>query len=420
MELLSGFYENEGGNMVRKQQEQCLNLAQMQIIINSRVYWRERAVWLRAMMGSNYLNTGSAEHVFAYIINITQRLTEILIPFFGREISEQYSQLLTQSNIMIRELIEAQLSNDLERINQLVNSLYQNNQERAALLSSINPFWNEVQLKYLMDTYLLLTIEQANALASGNYNNSVFLFDQLMAQADLMGDYFAYGIYSYLTLLPRYPIPSPGVSRVIPADLCVTYAMMNFIFNIRMFWFNKAIWTRIYSVARTFSPEYAESVYAKLRQLPIQYGALLKTVFDNELVDELLVLVYEQIDLITSLISAQLDGNIEEVNRIVQRLYQNADERAALVVRMNPFVNQNRWRNVLYGYLQSTIEGITTYLAGDNDRSLTIYQRLLEESEHINNEFTESLLTYLVNQRANLSFSTPYPLYSDSFMKSTS
>ncbi len=389
--------------MIRKQQEQCLNLAQMQMIINSRIYWRLRAVWLRAMMGSLYLHLETAEHVFAYMMNAAHNLTEIMAPFFGREVSEQFNQLLTQNSILLRELIEAQLSNDSEEISRIVNSLYQNNRERAALLNSINPFWNEVQWRNLMDTNLYFTLQQANALASGDYNNSVFLFDRLMAQADLMGDYFAYGLYSYITVLPITPALSLGTSRVRPTDLCVTYAMMNFLYYIQMFWFDQAIWMRIYSIARTLNPEYAESAYEKLRQLPIQYGNLLKTVFDDELVGELLVLIYEQIDLMTNLITAQLDGNIDEINRIVQRLYQNADERVELIVSMNPFVNRDRWKNILYSYLHSTIEEITTYLAGDHDRSITIYQRILEESEHINNEFTESLLKYLSDRGAILS-----------------
>jgi hypothetical protein len=91
------------------------------------------------------------------------------------------------------------------------------------------------------------------------------------------------------------------------------------------------------------------------------------------------------------------------LHRIVQRLYQNADERVELIVSMNPFVNQNRWKNIYYSYLHSTIEEITTYLAGEYDRSLKIYQRLLEKSEHINNEFTESLLKYLADRGAILS-----------------
>lgn len=385
--------------MVKKNQA-CLNLAQMQIIINSRVYWREKTVWLRLLMSSNYSGLGISEPIFSHLLDISNKLTNIMSPIFGREIAEQYNELLTQNNIWVRELIEAQLRNDTVEINQIVNSLYENNERRAAFLSSINPFWYEVQWRNLMDTYLNFTIEEANALASGDFNRSVFLFDRLMAQSDLMGDYFAYGLYSYIILSPQRPVPNLIGFRIDPTDQCATYSLMNFLYNIRMFWFDLAVWTRIYAIARTVSPEYAESAYAKLRQIPIQYGNLLKTVFDDELADELLVLIYEQIELIMRLVTAQIDGNVDEANRIVQRLYQNADDRVALFARINPHIDQDRWRNIHHSYLQSTIEEVTSFLTGDYDRNLTIFQRLLEESEHISNEFSVSLLTYLSsNQR---------------------
>jgi hypothetical protein len=371
----------------------CISLAQTQIIFNSRIFWRQLATWTRAYLNSRYLGIGIAEDVFGHLLNVPSELSSILRLTFGGEVSEKYYQLLTQQIIILRELITAQLDGNREAVGQNVDRLYRNGETRAAFLASLNPLWNEAEWKNMIDTYLNLTIEEANSFAIGNYSRNIEAFDNLTTQTDIMGDYFAHGLYHYITGT------APGFNQPITIGQCISYDQMTILYYIRIFWFEMAAWTRAFIVSSAINPVYSDKAYERLRQVPIRYGNLLKTFFNEEMVNQNLQLIDAHINLIHNLVTAQINNNQEEVNKTVQLLYQNSDERAAILAQMNPYLDQNQWRGVLYTYLRSTIEEITTFLTGDYERNIDIYQRLIDQTEQISNIFSESLFNFIsVNQ----------------------
>lgn len=386
--------------MIRKKQNMdmggCISLAQMQIIFASRIFWRQLATWTRAYLNSRYLGIGIAEDVFGHLLNVITEFSGMLRLVYGGEISEKYYQLLMEHIIILRELITAQRNGNVEAMTQNVNRLYQNGEARAALIAPLNPIWNEPEWKKMIDTYNQLTITEANTFASGDYPGNIETYDKITEQTDIMGDYFAHGLYHYITGT------APGFNQPFTTEQCISFDQMTILYYIRIYWFEMATWTRAYIVSRAANSDYANQAFERLRQVPIRYGNLLKAFFNEEMVDQNLQLIYTHIDLINNLITALMNNNQEEVNRTVQLLYQNSDEIAAILAQMNPYLDQNQWRTILYNYLRSTMDEITTFLAGDYERNIDIYQRLIDQTEQISNTFSESLFNYISANQASL------------------
>jgi hypothetical protein len=289
------------------------------------------------------------------------------------------------------ELLSAQLEGDIEGINQSVNRLYQNVQERAVFLEALNPYWSEEGYKNLFDTYIQYTIEIANAIAAGDYSRDIELFDLLNAHTDSMGDTFALGLYNYIT---------SGVSTAAapPQDnvQCITYEQMNDIYNIRMLWFDLVTWVRSYMLSRFIGIGNADEIYAKLKQVSVEYVNTLKKYFPDIVVEEYIQLFYTYIELIDAFITAMMQGNIDEVSQITRSLYENADERAAFVASINPFWDLEEGRDRLYVNLRSTIEQATTFLAGDYARNIDIFTRLLDQAETTSTFLGQGLFQYII------------------------
>ena len=138
----------------------------------------------------------------------------------------------------------------------------------------------------------------------------------------------------------------------------------------------------------------SEEVFNRLKQVPVDYTNELKKVYGEEFAADVLHELNTYLDLIDKLITAQMEGNIDEINRIIQLLFQNADNRAALQASVNPYLNDKEWRDRLYNNLRSVIDESTTFLSGDAVRNFDIYIRLLDQAENLGDYHAEAIFKY--------------------------
>lgn len=365
--------------------QQCISLSQMNIIFNSRDFWRKFTIWIRLYLVSIYSGFGNIENAYSHLYYYPSEFTTMLQLIFGKDIKDRYNQLLEQQIIIFNELINAQIEGNTELINQHINELYQNGYEQAKYLSEINPYWETIQWRQLINTYIKYTITEANYLSIGDYANSMKAYDSLMNQSISLGDYFSLGLFKYLNL-ESHASNETGQ--------CISYDQMNTIYQIRTFWFEMAIWTRAILVGKFTGKGYSELALARLKQNIADYGELLKNFFDDPKVDEYLQILYNYIELVNDLINAGTVGNVEEINRITALLFENADKRAMLLTDMNSYLDQNEWKSILYGYTQNTIDEISTFLANDYQANINIFDDLLNQASHTGDYFSEALYYY--------------------------
>jgi hypothetical protein len=131
----------------------------------------------------------------------------------------------------------------------------------------------------------------------------------------------------------------------------------------------------------------------------VDYVNILRQIFGENVVGEYVTLFYNYIDLIDALVTAQIEGNVEEIGLITQQLYQNADERAEFIASTNPYWSEEEWRNRLYTNLRSTLDQSTSFLMGDYGRNINIFSTLLDQAESTSNYFAEGLFDYLYQQQ---------------------
>ncbi|HWQ79849.1 MAG TPA: hypothetical protein VN381_13570 [Anaerovoracaceae bacterium] len=370
---------------------ECITYSQMNLIFNARIYYRRLTTWTRAYILSRYFGIGTSEELFGRLYLESLDIGNMLQIIFGREISEQYSQLLSGFAIAFRDLIDAQQQGNTEAVNENVERLYQNVRERSVFLEGINPYWTAEGYTSIFDAYIQYIIGMANAIASGDYSRDLKLYDELAAHTNRMGDVFAQGLYDYITS----GMQNTDILPLREAGQCVTYDQMNEIYSIRMFWFELVTWVRNYMLSRYAGIGNANAAYERLRQIPVDYVNRVAQLLGDGFREEYIQLFYNYIDLIDAFITAQLEGNIDEINQITQRLYQNADERAAFIASINPFWDEEDARTRLYNNLRATIDESTYFLRGDYAGSIDIFSRILDQAESLSNWLAQGLFSYL-------------------------
>jgi hypothetical protein len=383
--------------MKNKFNEQCITPSQMNLISNVRIFFLRFTVWIREYIISRYTDTGSPEEQFGRLYLESTDFGDIFHVIFGRDISNQFTRLLNQFIFGLRDLIDAQLAGNSEAVKTNVNNLYKTADDLAAFLASVSPSFNEAEWKKMWETYLQLTLQEANLFSSGKYKDDIEIFDRIVALAETMGYLFAQALYDYMTSSSQNTISTPSQG----GQPCLTLEQVNDIYNIRMIWFDLAIWTRNFMLSKYKGIGDVNDVFNRLQQVPNEFVNSLTKVFgNNPVLKDYQIQLNAYIDLIDSLTTAQMAGNTDEVNRIVRLLYQNINDRAASFASLAPSVfSETELRSRLYDFVRSTIDESTTYLTGDYARNLDIYDTLLDQAESLSGYLAQGLVNYINSQQ---------------------
>lgn len=390
--------------------EQCITFSQMNLIYNSRFIWRALSTWTRAYLISRYLGIGTEESLFTRLYNESSKFGDMFRLVFGERFSENFTWLLNEYTIALRDLVSAQKEGNTDGVNQSLERLYKNAAERARLMAQVNPFWDESTWRNIFETYLRFTIEMINSFITGDYSNDAEAYDRLTAFTNNIGDYFAQGIYEFLTYTPTDTENLQGREALNPissnkiSDLrqCITRNQVDAIYSLRMFWFELATWTRYYLISRYKGIGNEDIILARLNKVVDEYGTMLRRIFGDQITEEYLNLIYTHIKLIISLITAQIERNADIAAEATRLLYQNAEQSASFLASINPFWDKTTLRDRLYSYIRSTINESTTFLTGEYDRNIDIFARILTHAENTGNEFAMGLFNYIISKKLNL------------------
>ncbi len=370
--------------------EQCITPGQIDLISNARIFFRRYITWLRAYILSRYAGVGTPEEIFGRIYLETSNFGDMIRFTLGFDRANGFAQQMNQFIFGLRDLIDAQFAGNRQAVIDNVNRLYQSADDTASFLASINPYFNEAEWKKLLRTFVQYTLEEVNLFSSGQYKKEIELVDRITGLADQMGYSFAQGINDYITSGSQIN-PAQG------AQPCLTLEQVNEIYKIRTIWFDLTTWTRNFMLSKIKGIGDVNDVNARLQQGPAEFIDALRQFFGNlPVFDSYQQAFNAYIDLIDSLTTAQMEGNAEEVNRIVQALYRDGDERAAAFASLNPtYWSESELQDRLHNNIRTTIAESTSFLTGDYARNLDIYSTLLDQAESISGYIASGLIDYL-------------------------
>lgn len=182
--------------------EKCITPGQMNLIFRARMLWRNTATWIRAYLTNAYAGLDT-QAINEKIYASNQEYGNVLKVFFGEKVTDDYINHLNSYITIYQALFQAQMNGDTNAVDEYTKQLYQNIDHRAASLAQINPFWQESELKKLLYPYTDLLLKEAAAFAANDSRKSVDVFDQLLSQSTVIGDYFSDGLINYLNYTAR-------------------------------------------------------------------------------------------------------------------------------------------------------------------------------------------------------------------------
>lgn len=176
---------------------------------------------------------------------------------------------------------------------------------------------------------------------------------------------------------------------------CIPYWQMNIIFHTTSLWTNMTIWTRAYVFSAAAGSVNQEVVFRRLYRIPSDFADTFQLIFGSDSAARYSNLLSNQVTTLRDIINAQISGDANEVNENTLSLYQNANKRAAFLAQINPYWQEDQWRNLIYNYLGLTLEESTRILARDYANAINIFDSLMSSASKIGDYFSQGLFNYL-------------------------
>jgi hypothetical protein len=185
----------------------CLTYEQINLIFNIMMFWFDLNNWTRAFMLSKYKDVGDQDEVYARLQKVAADYVNNLKLIFGDAPGVNQLQLELNAYIgLIDSLITAQKAGNTEELDRITKELYKNANDRAASVSSLNPYWNENEWRTRLYNNLRNTLDESTMFLTEDYARNMDIFSRIMDLSENSSDYFAQGLLNYL-FQGRLPAP---------------------------------------------------------------------------------------------------------------------------------------------------------------------------------------------------------------------
>lgn len=178
----------------------------------------------------------------------------------------------------------------------------------------------------------------------------------------------------------------------------ITYGQMNLINTLRKFWFELPMWRRDYLVSYAANLGDVEILGNKLYNMPTEIGNVLEAFLGNTIARKIEGMIREQIVIGAQIMFEEKEDNIEAINENTTRLYRNVDQMAAYLAQINPYWDEQTWKNLLYDYYRTSLLEMVTVLAKKYQESVILYESMEDQALNIADYMVEGIIPYFTGK----------------------
>ncbi|HYE69099.1 MAG TPA: hypothetical protein VEA58_10850 [Anaerovoracaceae bacterium] len=170
------------------------NFEQINILSLFQRLWTQLAVFMRAYINTAIDRSPRAEYNAERLLAMSSDFRNTFLLFYGPELADRFNDLFTSFTARSTNVIEGFLSNNQDLINQSVRDWYNDANQLANFLASINLYWDENQWRNLLYQYIQLKLQMITSLISGDYRREIQIYDRIFDLTTTIGSYMARGL----------------------------------------------------------------------------------------------------------------------------------------------------------------------------------------------------------------------------------
>lgn len=161
-----------------------------------RLLWEQHIYWTRMFILSLVFGLPDLEFVTNRLLQNPKDFAAVLNYFYGEDIAAKFNELFTDHLTIAAELVKYAKDNNSTGAIDAEKRWYENANQIAIFLSSINPYWSYQEWQEMLFDHLEMTKEEATNILTQKYADSITVLDNIEIQALEMADMMTKGIVS--------------------------------------------------------------------------------------------------------------------------------------------------------------------------------------------------------------------------------
>jgi len=180
-----------------------ISLQELKLFTEMYVLWEQHVFWTRLLLVSISEGLNDLDPTQKRLLRNPVDIANIYRRYYGEEVGKKIENLLREHLVIGADIITALKNQNSTLAKTLSQKWYQNADEMAAAFSSINPFYNEEELRRMLHTHLQLTTQEVEARFRGDHASEIEIFDMVEKEALRMARYLVTGIINHVPYMFR-------------------------------------------------------------------------------------------------------------------------------------------------------------------------------------------------------------------------
>lgn len=160
---------------------------------------------------------------------------------------------------------------------------------------------------------------------------------------------------------------------------------------LRKLWSQHVYWTRMFIISTAAGLPDTELVTARLLQNPADFAEALTPFYGARNADRFQALLRQHLLIAGDLVNAAKAGNTAAVGEKRREWYRNAEEIAGFLARINPYWEEEAWRQLLFDHLEMTEREAVLRLGGRYAEDIRIFESIEQEALDMADEMAEGI-----------------------------
>nr|WP_144924824.1 LysM domain-containing protein [Paenibacillus bovis] len=169
-------------------QKDCISPREVELMRNERSLWEEHVAWTRMAIISLTFNLPDIEFILARLLKNATDMGDMFRPIYGDVAADTYATLIKEHLLIAADLVKAAIAGDAQAAETAERKWYQNADEIAVFLNSVNPYLEENEVRDMFYTHLRLTKDEAISMINKDYEKDIAIYDEIEKQAREMAD----------------------------------------------------------------------------------------------------------------------------------------------------------------------------------------------------------------------------------------